>query len=451
MRKHLAVSDSRLQLIALVAFVGFAWFVLSAAIADYVGVDLMEHLSFRVLDATCESSQGLGVHCFGDFLTVWDQSVAVDPYDGTTLIASNTPLTILVFRHLFSPLAYNFALLCYISASLILTAWSSISLSRALNVSRFHSAVLCVISITSVGFVVSVDRGNHVWMIFPLLAWAISADAREKTFHTIAALAMIAALKFWGGVFLLVFLVRRQWSRFFVTCGMVGIGYAVPFMFVSKLPFIERFEGFFRGILNEEVSRTVFESSISVFAFALKARCEFWVSNCSSSTLSDQRIAFQPLAVAFGIALIGLSVWSAYRVRTTLAVWLPFLVLPMSALPDAGTYNLVLLPIGSILAATLGAGLHTVRRFSLCFLVVAVFLSLPLALDFSLLAVLRESWSLSLPWKIQHITSPLLLGLLTVVTPFLLYNRRQLAESNVSGIPKNLKISVFKTAKFQSG
>jgi hypothetical protein len=414
-----------------VGLFSFAVFVAATAISNYLGVDLMEHLSFRVSDGWCEPPQGIGRHCFGDFGLAWAQSAELDPYVGTTILASNPPLLIVVFKFLFSPFPYNFALYAYLLLALSATTWSVFYLVRALKGSHSLAIVSLFLVLTSLGFLVAIDRGNHVWAVFPLIAWAIGSDSRGRSTQTIVALALLASIKFWGAVFLIVFLVRKQWRNFFATAGVTAALSVSSFLLISAEPFPGRLAGFVRGVLNDVVSREVIQHSISVFAFLAKVRCEFTVADCSPVTLGDHRIAFQPAAVILGLLLIGISIWAAHRLRFTPAVWLPLLLLPISALPEAGPYNLILLPVGFILVATIQNVPPALDLYLLSFFAIAVVLSMPFPLDFQL-TPLREILNLSLPWKIQSVAAPITLGLFTLVTPLLL--ARQRAGSGVAGI-----------------
>lgn len=406
-------------IVPVLGFLGLFLFSLLALFASYFGAPISSHLSFQVEDGWCTSPQGIGGHCFGDFGLPWGEIQSRDPYAGQTILASNPPLVLLLFKYVLGPLDYNVALIAYLSISVVSVSLALFLLARNFRFGNADSATLVLVGLTSIGFLTAFDRGNHVWMVVPLIVWAILAESRGQSLNTVLSFAVLGAVKFWGPVFTLILAIRGKWKEFFLTLPAIALLYGLPVAFLSELSLSQRIQGFVAGVLNDSVSMNVSQYSISPYGLGLKVYCDFLASDCNLRILGELRLESQWLAVVAGAVMIIAAVLSSYFQRKASAIWLPFFLLPIVALPESSLYNLVVLPVAMVIAsANWNENVKSTARGSRIFLVFVLISMVPLAVDFGLVEV-GSFAELTLSWKTQAILAPLLLGLLTLIAPFL--------------------------------
>lgn len=404
----------------------FAVFTINTLFSNYFEAPLSEHLIFQVRDGWCEETQGVGAHCFGDFGLPWQQIRDGDPYVGDKVLASNPPIFILLFKHIFGSLSYNLGLFGYLGTAFLVTFGSLFLLANKLGFGKQDSLAFGFLGLSSVGFLSSFDRGNHVWMILPFLAWAILAERSDSQIATVISFSLLASLKFWAPVFFLILVFRKKFSQLL---GSVLLTLSINLAAVaslSDLPIEDRFRAIFNGLLSESVSQAVIQYAISPYALVLKLNCEFVMASCTPEALGVTRLGTQWLAILFGSLVILLASWISYKARRDISIWLPVLLLPILALPEAGIYNLILLPIAFVLAEGHYANVGSKKPDTYWFRWLAVCMSTPFALDFGLIgfSVFGE---LALSWKIHAFLVPILASIWLLLAAFWTFRRSTLS------------------------
>lgn len=177
----------------------------------YRGIPVTEVLSFRVQDGHCDASiQGIGGHCFGDYY--YPVNLLPDTFirnPGYSAVA-NFPFAITQWLESILNLGPRGGLLLYLAASGIALCVPAIYvLSRSFGLARF--IVLVVLGVSALPVLITLDRGNNIAFIVPLLMGYV-ALSREKRYDIAAVcLSLACAIK---PQFLLAYVLLlglRQW------------------------------------------------------------------------------------------------------------------------------------------------------------------------------------------------------------------------------------------------
>lgn len=196
----------------------------------YRGVPVTEVFSFRVKDLHCDAKvQGIGQHCFGDYYH--PRNILSTTFDNNAAYSAvaNFPFAITQWLEIILNLGPRGGLLVYLAASgVALCVPAFYALSRSSGLAR--SIVLVVLGVSALPVLITLDRGNNIAFIVPLLMGYV-ALSREKR-YTIAAvcLALACAIK---PQFLLAYVLLlglRQWRAL-----VLG---AVTFLSVTLIGFL---------------------------------------------------------------------------------------------------------------------------------------------------------------------------------------------------------------------
>jgi len=318
-------------------------------LSSYYGSRLTELLSFQVIDGWCDTSlEGVGQHCFGDFGLPLRRGGQQLEYDGTgyNYGASNPPVIAILFRGL-SLFSYNVGLFLYLSGMILalLISW------HLLWRNKFFSLMFALISS---GSLVALDRGNHV----PLVAVGLSLYlnifqtnldqyskwSQSKRMSGYLLLGLIASLKFWAPMFLILPLFAKRF-RFFCASLFSFVGLNLTALAILNTRVQDFLQSSTRMILDSNYASAVSRYSISLQSFFGRMRCSL-SSNCEPSLNHDYRVGFVWTILFLTIPLIFI-IWTSLKVRHSISSdFRPFALILSSLilLPEAATYNLVLIP-----------------------------------------------------------------------------------------------------------
>jgi hypothetical protein len=312
-------------------------------VSGYHGQTWSEVQSFQVVDNWCEvGSQGIGNHCFGDFGLPYFRGLGANPYTENNFAAANTPLTAVIFEVL-RLFPYNFALLVYLIS--MIAALSVPFFSRKSRLSGGERIQLAVLSsLITCGGIVAFDRGNHVAFFVPLLVGFLLSVQREKWRQAVILMTLMAMLKFWGILFVVVLIARSKWLHAVTSIFLAGILSAV-----LLIPFPGSFASSVKAMIsmagNRDYANAVSGYSISLHGFLRRTSCAVSSPNwCDTKAHGDSIWASPVVSIAIAI---GLSLAVYFLVRNPKVpdlIWITSAVsLGFLAVPEAPMYNLVLL------------------------------------------------------------------------------------------------------------
>lgn len=218
----------------------------------YFGKTWSESLVFKVQDGWCDNVvDGIGLHCFGDFGLAYYQGDFYDAfpvdYVADNFITTNTPLSIVIFK-LFGLLGYDGALTTYIIISIISIVFPLLHASRGMEILD-RSIVVVFGGILAAGTIATLDRGNHIGFLVTPTYLYLSAMATGKSRSVVLWGVVVAALKFWGVLFLLPLLVLRRLKNLVLAGSLTVLAYLIP---------LASFEGGFASSV-----RTMFQVNVS--------------------------------------------------------------------------------------------------------------------------------------------------------------------------------------------
>jgi len=209
----------------------------------------------------------IGVHYFGDFVSVACHSQLPSPY--LSSFSSNYfPFAYLIMRPLGFLMKNSFTL----SVSLFLLAtcclilipmWRSLSLIEE-RASRMTS--LIVVVIMSYPFFSVIDRGNIQGLVVGFLIIGLMAFQQDRKIWALLLLAAATSLKGYPFIFMFIFLRKREWKYF-------GAALLASFTFtaISLLTFSGGFFQNSRGLVNKILELSDKGSLMTGFSNSLKA------------------------------------------------------------------------------------------------------------------------------------------------------------------------------------
>jgi hypothetical protein len=188
----------------------------------YAGATYSEVISFRVDDGWCVTpSEGVGEHCFGDFVTPIIDVSDGEVYQG----AQPLPPSTLALHSLFGLLGhltdYGVGLALWLLAGVLGLVLAALAISRRMNDTSSSQVFLVLMLAWPV--VSAVDRGTSVLFLVPLVALAIfaEADGRHRTSLILITLAALVRPQFLLCVLALNFRRKIQVVALFITAQIV--------------------------------------------------------------------------------------------------------------------------------------------------------------------------------------------------------------------------------------
>jgi len=166
---------------------------------SYFGVIPDEVLSFFHLDGVCDSAkQGLNGHCWGDFFLPYEALKSVNPWASNPAFAY-PPMGLFVwapFLVLGNTFGENFALVCFLGAGLFAQVMPALDARyREKWISDKGMILVCAITLSSVGFLAVLDRGNNAIFLSPLVYYFVKYSQKQNLKLAFVFGLLIVALK----------------------------------------------------------------------------------------------------------------------------------------------------------------------------------------------------------------------------------------------------------------
>ncbi len=298
--------------------------------------------SFQIAYSWCKQGQeGLGSHCFGDFGLPYNRGLQEFVYSPDNYAAANTPLTAAIFEIL-RLVPYNYALVLYMLAVLASIAIPFLLYLRTVNLTTRLQLMVLTGAVTS-GAIAAIDRGNHVVLIVPLLVGYLLAIKNEQWRRASFFLVLIAMLKFWGIIFVVALIARKQFAKSLaVAVSASTASLAILLTFPQSLG--ASLSGMLSMAGNRDYANSVAGFAISIQGLLRRIDCLFSDQEWCNSKLSGGALLSSTLIsllVAVLLTLIALILCASKgvppHISTAAVVSLGFL-----AVPEAPVYNLVL-------------------------------------------------------------------------------------------------------------
>ncbi len=219
-----SVVNSYLALLGLTILAGIL-------LSSYLRYPISESISYQINDAgeTClPETEGVGAHCFSDFYLPMRLANLDSPWSNSNVPYPPVGLAFFKpFSYINEVLPGHFALISYLLLILITLAGTVIYFSQKLKISGGMSSLVFLVFLTSAPIITTIDRGNNVFLILPIVFYMALNLHNEKRKHFFLAGVMIVLIKPQFVLLGLFFLVRKEWRNLFTwlatSCaGIVG-------------------------------------------------------------------------------------------------------------------------------------------------------------------------------------------------------------------------------------
>jgi hypothetical protein len=208
-------------------------------ISAYLQQVYTETISFFVRDGWCdEKTQGIGIHCFGDFYAPISVASESNPWSNDLNLAY-TPLNFSYFRILSSPLTTSlgshFALAINFFVTLVCLSIPGIFIWR--NRKRFQSISgpwVLLLSVVSAPSIMLIDRGSSSFLLFPLTFFFYRSLLEDN--HKQATLTLLIMTLWKTQTFILVvgILIYMGVKPFLRTAFLVSLSFICSFVLYPK-------------------------------------------------------------------------------------------------------------------------------------------------------------------------------------------------------------------------
>lgn len=328
----------------LLGLLGLGWIItlFGVLIAGYVGRDFTEILSFKVADGWCPPDVTvIGKHCFGDFGHPFNRGGFPQVYLKENLVAVNSPLVMLMFEVIRS-FDYRLGLWLFLltgTASVMTPVWWATKTWPTM--AKFITFFL--VGFGSLGFISVFDRANPVIFFPGLILWFIVSNEKGKRGQVILAVAIMSAMKFWGPLFMICFLLDRRW-RDMVKCTITTCAFFVLPLLYFPGQMLTKIKITMNGITSEEYANAFQPYVISIGGLIRRVSCGFTTgTTCNTVTANWGVLGKSSFATAIAM---GITIWAALQYfkgqKTSVMKYIPLISLGAIALPTAQTYNSIL-------------------------------------------------------------------------------------------------------------
>lgn len=215
---------------------GLATFIL-ALFPSWFSFNSSEAISFHVRDGWCDAAkQGFGIHCFGDFYYALKLTELDNPW--SSLANAYPPITIFTYK-----IFYLINLISVERLGLVIFLLISLcALLLTLIHAHFNLLKKSYILTCSMGFliitasptIISIDRGSNQIFTIPLIYFFAVALLRNDRNLALAIGVILTLFKPQFGVYVLIFVVHKQWSYMFRWFAYALLGYLLSFLLYFK-------------------------------------------------------------------------------------------------------------------------------------------------------------------------------------------------------------------------
>jgi len=303
--------------------------LLISIFAGYFGRTFLDALVFQPNDGWCdlEASDGVGVHCFGDFAHPFNTGGFNNFYESGNIAAVNPPVVLLLHRYL-QLFEFNSALTIYLGLGLL--AWLSMTQLRILQMNIY----VILFIFTNAGFLAAFDRANPIIFVVPLLALFMASVNESPNVRTAIGAASLCLLKFWTPLVLLPLVFLRRFKLLVLGAG-ITISSTLAALFLHGDGVLHSLKITYGEVTSESSNSSWSMTAISLDGFAkLLARLHPFGENIV--TISQ---VFSPAFVILCFILSGFF----WRRGDSWEGWLALMLIPLVGLPSAQVYNLAIL------------------------------------------------------------------------------------------------------------
>lgn len=183
-------------LILIQGFSAWLWWVTSS----YFEIDLFASRSFKANDTWCDpESQGLGIHCWGDYYYPIHLIAFENPFDAGTLNPNPYPAAALIpfmFFDAFGKVSGlpGLGVGLYLAFMLLGVFWSIWFGTRGLPVGE-RLVLFSTLSFLSPPVVMAFDRGNSVGFLVPILVWYFSSIHSGRWTQAALSISLMSVIK----------------------------------------------------------------------------------------------------------------------------------------------------------------------------------------------------------------------------------------------------------------
>jgi hypothetical protein len=213
--------------------------------SNYLGQTYSETISFFVQDGWCNTgTQGIGIHCFGDFYQPSSTASESQPWSAVNA-TSYSPLNLFYFKILSSQLITGISTHASIVINILITVGAlslpGISLMRSKQKnSRNVGAWVIGLSLVSGPALMTIDRGSSSFLLFPLLYFFFNSIAKENQLQSLILLTFMVVWKpqalMFGLVILIVFGLRQFIKSIAISVGSFLLSFLFyPQHFISNI------------------------------------------------------------------------------------------------------------------------------------------------------------------------------------------------------------------------
>jgi hypothetical protein len=228
-------------------------YIFSFLISSYFQVNLTESLIFNVNDGWCDlQSQGLGLHCFGDFYAFmqfdfespWKDSISAYP-----------PMSLVFFKFLQTLYllsgSSNTILFLYLGLLIFSISFPIFHLyltKRIKSKKIFFILLLVLLSLAPTLMVI--DRGNNIGFAVPLIYMTYIYVLRKKEVLLLFTITVLGLWKPQLCIFALYFVFHGKYIWFFRWMVLTLLGYTYTFSFFGIGNISDNFRYFIRNLFG---------------------------------------------------------------------------------------------------------------------------------------------------------------------------------------------------------
>ena len=226
-----SVINSYLALLGLTILAGIL-------LSSYLRYPISESISYQINDAgeTClPETEGIGAHCFSDFYLPMRLANLDSPWNNSNV--PYPPVGLAIFK----PFSYinemfpgHLALISFLLLTLTTLAGTVIYFSHRLGISGHTSSLVFLVFLTSAPIITTIDRGNNVFLILPILSYMALNLQKEKRKFLLLAGVVIVLFKPQFVLLGLFFLVQKEWRNLFTWLAACGAGIIGSFILYPR-------------------------------------------------------------------------------------------------------------------------------------------------------------------------------------------------------------------------
>lgn len=209
---------------------------------SYKNINLLEKFIFRTNDGWCYGSEGvIGSHCFGDFGVIVNILSGNSDQIWTSPIANYPPLLLVIFKIVFVTLANLLNYKVVIGLFLLLETILILYPIRIMRSNLIESQkrrelnfLLSIYVVTSLPFLITLDRGNLVGLSVPLLFLYLSEYQVMTTFKSNLIFLVLASLKPQFAILLVLELRKKQYMQLLYKLSMLLASNLIAILLLSR-------------------------------------------------------------------------------------------------------------------------------------------------------------------------------------------------------------------------